>query len=123
MFPRGSHFWPGAQRADGAFKWEILHSAGKTAGDDQSLLDSQYWRANVDPSDRYVQSLPGSLAHRLPADGSGWPNLFLSGDWIDNGHNGGCIEAAVISGMQAANAVRGRRLSAGVRGDYRPGSG
>lgn len=117
---RGRHFWPGARRTDGSFDWTALHSGTSTASSDKTALDSQYWRANTDPSDRYVQSLPGSSAYRLRTDRSGWPNLYLAGDWIDNGHNGGCIEAAVVSGMQAANAVRGRPLTKGIRGDYRP---
>jgi uncharacterized protein with NAD-binding domain and iron-sulfur cluster len=79
---------------------------------------ARYWRANVDASDRYVQSLPGSAAHRLRADGSGFANLFLAGDWIDCGLNAGCIEAAVMAGLQAANAVRGRPLTDGLGGTW-----
>ena len=119
---RVGHFWPAAAAPDGGFSWDVLHATAPVGDEnragDESLLDSQYWRANIDPSDRYVQSVPGSLAFRLRADESGYHNLFLAGDWINNGHNGGCIEAAVISGMQAANAVRGRRLTKGIRGDY-----
>jgi uncharacterized protein with NAD-binding domain and iron-sulfur cluster len=76
--------------------------------------EHRYWRANVDPSDRYVQALPGSDRYRLRADGSGCFNLFLAGDWIDSGLNAGCIEAAVVSGLQAGNAVLGRPLAEGV---------
>ena len=82
--------------------------------------DSQYWRANVDPSDRYVQSLPGSGQYRLRADASGFDNLFLAGDWIDSGLNAGCIEAATLGGLQAGNAIKGKRLDAGTSGGYRP---
>jgi len=114
---RIGHFWPSAVDAGGGFKWELLQAATERA--DDSALDSQFWQANTDPSDRYVQSLPGSLVYRLRADESGFLNLFLAGDWINNGHNGGCIEAAVISGVQAANAVRGRKLTKGILGDYR----
>ena len=60
-------------------------------------------RANIDPSDRYVLCVPGSDQHRLRSDESGYDNLFLAGDWTDNGLNAGCIEAAVLSGLQAAN--------------------
>lgn len=116
---RAGHFWPAARYGDG-FDWTVLHAVPATDPADESI-DAQFWRANVDPSDRYVQTLPGSLVHRLRTDESGWPNLFLAGDWIDNGHNAGCIEAAVLSGMQAANAVRGRDVMTGVRGGYRPG--
>ena len=114
---RIGHFWPSAVDAGGGFKWGLLQAATERA--DDSALDSQFWQANIDPSDRYVQSLPGSLMYRLRADESGFRNLFLAGDWINNGHNGGCIEAAVISGVQAANAVRGRKLTKGILGDYR----
>lgn len=115
---RVGHFWPGTSDQSGGFKWDLLHGDPDAAGD--SLLDSQFWQANVDPSDRYVQCLPGSAVHRLRADDSGYGRLFLAGDWTDNGHNGGCIEAAVVSGLQAANVIRGRRLTKKILGDYRP---
>jgi uncharacterized protein with NAD-binding domain and iron-sulfur cluster len=87
-------------------------------GFDPELVASTYARANVDPSERYVQSLPGTGRWRLPANGSGYGNLFLAGDWIDCGLNAGCIEAAVMSGLEAANAVRGRALMEGVLGTW-----
>ena len=59
-------------------------------------------------------------SYRLPADGSGFENLFLAGDWIDSGLNAGCIEAAVLGGLQAANAVEGRPLADGTSGGYLP---
>jgi len=70
-------------------------------------MDRQYWRANVDPSERYVLSVAGSSAHRIRADGSGLSNLFLAGDWLRTGLDSGCVEAAVMGGMQAARAVSG----------------
>jgi len=73
---------------------------------------------STDPSDRYVQSPPGSTIHRLRADEAGYQNLFLAGDWTNCGLNAGCIEAAVLSGLQAANAVRGRPLLAGIAGSW-----
>jgi uncharacterized protein with NAD-binding domain and iron-sulfur cluster len=82
------------------------------------LEQSRYVRANVEASERYVQSLPGTGRWRLPADGSGYENLFLAGDWIDCGLNAGCIEAAVLSGLEAANAVSGRPLMDGVLGTW-----
>jgi uncharacterized protein with NAD-binding domain and iron-sulfur cluster len=81
---------------------------------------AQFWRANIDPSDRYVQSLPGTDRLRLRADASGYANLYLAGDWTDNGLNAGCIEAAVLSGLQAANAVCGRPLRDRTLGVYLP---
>ena len=71
---------------------------------------------------RPVRSLrPVAAGHgraRLRADASGYDNLFLAGDWIDCGLNAGCVEAAVLAGLQAANAVRGRPLMDGVLGTW-----
>ena len=108
---------PGTVGPDG-FRWDLLCGSG---GDGRSdPLDSQYWRANVDPSDRYVQSLPGTDRYRLRSDESGYDNLFLAGDWTDSGLNAGCIEAAVLSGLQAANAVRQRPRNHRIGGYFMP---
>jgi len=110
------HFWPGARLPAGGFRWDLLPAFDATTGPDR--LASQYTRANVDPSDQYVQCLPGSSAYRLRADESGYRNLYLAGDWINSGLNAGCVEAAVMSGIEAANAVLGRPLMTGVLGDW-----
>ncbi len=89
-----------------------------TAPRTTSGLTASSGRANVDPSDRYVQSLPATGAHRLRADESGFANLFLAGDWINCGLNAGCIEAAVMAGTEAANAVRRRPLTEGISGTW-----
>ena len=68
-------------------------------------FNSQYWRANIEPSDRYVLSVKGSTKYRLKSDESGFDNLYLAGDWTLNGLNIGCLEAAVMSGMQAARGI------------------
>lgn len=112
--------WPGAVAAGGGFRWDLLCAGGEESSTGPARFDSQYWRANTDPSDRYVQSLPGSAPYRMSADGSGLDNLFLAGDWVDTGLNAGCIEAAVLGGLQAANAVAGRRLDERTSGGYRP---
>jgi uncharacterized protein with NAD-binding domain and iron-sulfur cluster len=121
---RAGSVWPGAVDEAGRFRWDLLAGAGEAEGPDR--LDSQFWTASVDPSDRYVQSPPGSAAHRLRADESGYGNLFLAGDWVNCGLNAGCIEAAVLGGLEAANAVRGRPLLEGVSGAWygleRPGT-
>ena len=104
--------WPGAvaPQAPGgvggsgpAFDWSVL--AGGTEAAAAERFDSQYWRANVSPSDRYVLTPAGSVKHRLPSKDSGFENLVLAGDWTKNGIDGGCVEAAVTSGMQAARAI------------------
>ena len=101
--------WPLARRA-GGFRWEVLHGG----------LDAQFVTAATDPSDRYVQSLPGTDPYRLRVDESGFANLVLAGDWTNCGLNAGCIEAAVLSGRQAANAVLGRPLMEGILGYWYP---
>lgn len=112
------HLWPGAVDGDGRFRWEVLTAPPDVVGADR--LASQYWRSNAEPSERYVQSLPGTDRFRLRADRSGFTNLYLAGDWIDSGLNAGCIEAAVMSGKQAANALLGRPLRHGVSGLHLP---
>jgi uncharacterized protein with NAD-binding domain and iron-sulfur cluster len=100
--------WPGAVDEDG-FRWELL-SGGRPAGstDRSHVLDHQYWRANVDPSDLYVQSLPGTDKYRIRPGDTGYDNLVIAGDWTDCGFNAGCVEAATRSGRLAATAVRDR---------------
>jgi uncharacterized protein with NAD-binding domain and iron-sulfur cluster len=110
------HLWPKSHH-DGSFRWDLLCGANGGQGPDR--IDSQYLRVNVDPSDRYVLSLPGTARYRLRADASGYDNLVLAGDWTDNGLNAGCIEGAVVSGIQAANAVTGRPHLERVVGYYR----
>lgn len=68
-------------------------------------FSTQFFRANFTPSEQYVLSLPGTAVHRLHAADSKVKNLFLAGDWTRNGLNAGCVEAAVISGVQAARAI------------------
>ena len=68
-------------------------------------FSTQFFRANFTPSEQYVLSLPGTAVHRLHAADSKVNNLFLAGDWTRNGLNAGCVEAAVISGVQAARAI------------------
>ncbi|MEM7157950.1 MAG: FAD-dependent oxidoreductase [Myxococcota bacterium] len=96
--------WP-AIRVGGQTQWQHLADPEERSG--PARLDAQYFRANVDGAERYVQSLSGTIQHRLRAGDSGFDNLFLAGDWTDNGFNCGCIEATVISGRQAARALAG----------------
>jgi uncharacterized protein with NAD-binding domain and iron-sulfur cluster len=73
----------------------------------EARLRQQYWTAAINPADRYVQTLTGTSRFRLAANASGYRNLFFCGDWIDYGFNLGCFEGAIISGLQAANAITG----------------
>jgi uncharacterized protein with NAD-binding domain and iron-sulfur cluster len=74
-------------------------------GSGPERFDAQYWRANVNPSDHYVLSVPGSSQYRLAPNESGFKNLILTGDWTRNGMNAGSVEAAAESGVLAAHAL------------------
>ena len=112
---RLAHLLPGTS-ANGSFRWELL--CGRNGHTGPSAIDTQLCLANLDPSDRYVQCSPGSDAYRLRPDESGYDNLFLAGDWTDNGLNAGCIEAATLSGLRAANAALGRSRSYRIAGTW-----
>ena len=96
--------WPNAATAN-SFNWALLLDPENKSG--PARFDSQFWRANIDPSERYVISLVGSSKYRLTTDGSGFKNLYLVGDWIKTGLNAGCVEAATMAGMQASRAICG----------------
>lgn len=97
--------WPDAVDASGALdEGELVKDVSDTGS---GHLYGQYWRANVSPSERYVMSKAGTAKDRLPADGSGLSNLIFAGDWTDNTFNAGCVEASVMSGLFASNALAG----------------
>ena len=108
---------PGAVDEDG-FAWHLVAGADGQRGG--AALATQHVSVNIDPSDRYVLSVPGSDKYRLRPDESGYDNLVLAGDWTDSGLNSGCIESAVLSGLQAANTVLGRGRYHRIRGLYLP---
>ena len=73
--------------------------------------DAQYWRVNVDPSERYTLTPARGTKYRLRAAESGFGNLVLAGDWTHNGViSMGCVEGTVVSGMEAAQAIGGAPL-------------
>ena len=96
--------WPGAA-SGGSFDENLLIGPG--GADGGTGWASQYFRANFEPTDRYVLSVPGSTAARLRADRSGFQNLWLAGDWTYTGINAGCVEAAAMSGLRAAAGLMG----------------
>lgn len=99
-----STLWPNASAGTG-FNWQLLHDPSDGSG--QARFQAQFWRANLSPAERYVLSVPGTTELRLRADGSTFENLFLAGDWILNGLNFGCVESAVMGGLQASRAISG----------------
>ena len=102
------HLWPKATSAPGTFRWELLLDAsGAAPRTGQARFDTQYWTANVNPTDRYALSLPGTLRHRISPLDPLFDNLTIAGDWTDSGFNEGCVEAAVMSGRLASHALSG----------------
>ena len=47
-------------------------------------------------------------------------NMTIAGDWTECGFNEGCIEAAVMSGMLAANAISGSPNTNDIIGYHHP---
>lgn len=105
------HLWPKARRGPAEFRWELLvdpaeqKSPGRDSQHDESRFESQFYTANVNPSDRYTLALPGSARHRISPLDNTYDNLTIAGDWTDCGYNSGCVEAAVMSGRLAAHAL------------------
>jgi uncharacterized protein with NAD-binding domain and iron-sulfur cluster len=114
------HFFPAASTPAGGFDWDTLCAPDDLVGADR--IDAQLLVASVDPSDRYVQSRPGSTRFRMRPDGSGIDNLVPAGDWVASGLEAGCLESAALAGIQAANVVLGRPLRHGVLGVWRGGT-
>lgn len=100
--------WPTSTKGVGSFNWRLLADPDDRVGEER--LDGQYWRANIDPSARYVLSPPGTMSHRLHPDQSGFENLYLAGDWTFSGMNSGCVEGATMSGLKAAGGVARRAV-------------
>lgn len=103
--------WPGAFDLQGGFRWSLLAAGdpadGEASPPGRERFASQYWRANVNPSDRYVIHTPGSFRYRISPLDMTYDNLTIAGDWTDSGFHSGCVEGAVMSGLLAAHALSG----------------
>jgi uncharacterized protein with NAD-binding domain and iron-sulfur cluster len=101
--------WPMAAvrraREAGRFDWNVLFD--QRAGLQKARVAAQVVTANVDPSACCVSSAAGTTRWRLKAGKSEFNHLVLAGAWTDTGLNTECIEAAVMSGMQASRALCG----------------
>jgi uncharacterized protein with NAD-binding domain and iron-sulfur cluster len=107
--------WP-AVATKSSFDWSCLMASAERAG--ERRFDSQFWHANIDPSERYVLSVVGSSQYRVATNASGFGNLYLTGDWIKTGLNAGCVEAATMAGMQASRAISGYPEKIKGEGDF-----
>ncbi len=99
-----AHLWPRAAEG-GRFRWELLATPDSGGPVGPARFATQFWTANVNPSDRYALSLPGSSAYRISPLDRTYDNLTVAGDWTSCGFNAGCVEAAVMSGRLAAHAI------------------
>jgi uncharacterized protein with NAD-binding domain and iron-sulfur cluster len=117
------YLWPAAVLPNGGFRWDLLvdtnespvnsaqagagttNSGSASEGQPESRFDDQFWTANVNPSDRYVQSPPKTTRFRISPLDNTYDNLTIAGDWTACGLNVGCVEAAVMSGRLAAHAL------------------
>jgi uncharacterized protein with NAD-binding domain and iron-sulfur cluster len=106
-----AQLWPKAVKRRGKFRWDLLMDprektpGRKTRDENRARFESQHWTANVNPSERYVLSLPGSQKYRISPLDNTYDNLTIAGDWTTCGLDAGCVEAAVISGRLAAHAI------------------
>jgi uncharacterized protein with NAD-binding domain and iron-sulfur cluster len=87
------------------FDFSLLVDPSDRSGVDR--LDAQYWRSNCGPSERCTISLPGTNRFRMRAGETGYANLFVTGDWIDNDLYIAFMEASFQSGIHTARAVAG----------------
>ena len=120
------HLWPKAARPAGGFRWELLVDAGEaatapSAAATPARFRSQLWRANVNPSDRYTLSLPGTAKDRISPLDNTYDNLTVAGDWTACSLIVGCVEAAVLSGRLAAHALSGWPRLEDIAGFDHPG--
>lgn len=101
------HLWPEATDREG-FRWPFLQDGAASSDPEatgRARFDGQFWKANINPTDRYILSLPGTLKYRISPLDMQYDNLTIAGDWTDCGHQAGCVEAAVMSGRLAAHAL------------------
>ncbi|HET7545653.1 MAG TPA: FAD-dependent oxidoreductase, partial [Polyangiaceae bacterium] len=113
--------WPAALE-HGDFCWDALCDArsGAASARGEARLSTQYFTANVRPSDKYSQALPGTTKYRISPLDRSFDNLTLAGDYTECGINMGCVEAAVMSGLLAAHAISGTPALSDITGYDHP---
>jgi uncharacterized protein with NAD-binding domain and iron-sulfur cluster len=100
VFPKGTR--PGDPNG---LDWSKLYCLTEASGPDR--LAAQYIRANIDPTEQYVLSVPTPTNVRRKAGDSGFGRLVITGTWIDTGLNISAVEVATMSGLQASRAISG----------------
>jgi uncharacterized protein with NAD-binding domain and iron-sulfur cluster len=100
--------FPNLQKSDGTIDWNVMIDLKNQEG--EKRLTSQYWRANIDPNERYTLTNVNSSVYRIKTDQTGFSNLYITGDWTQTNFNYGCIECCVMSGMMTARAISGEYI-------------
>jgi uncharacterized protein with NAD-binding domain and iron-sulfur cluster len=91
-----------------SFDFDLLSASHpERRGRGINQFDQQYWRANIDPNERYTLTVKGTVKYRLHPWDSKMHNLVLAGDWTYNGFNIGSFEGAVMSGKLASLTLTG----------------
>lgn len=115
-----AHLWGNAtlppHDPNAPFDYDVLIDDTKQPKHGKARLMAQYLRANIEGSERYVQTPKGSTRYRLQPRQSGFKNLVIAGDWTDNSMNQGNIECTVMSGLLAANAISGFPARSSITG-------
>lgn len=93
---------PTARGGDG-FNYGLL--VDERNGKDVARLAAAYQRGNYEPHELCTLALPEKTQYRMRADATGYSNLFVSGDWTDNGVYLACVEGAFQAGIRTARAV------------------
>lgn len=98
-----------SSEASSSIDWSLLVSLQECPNGPERF-DTQYWRSNCEPHERCTVALPGTAQYRLKAGETGYGNLIITGDWIDNGIQVACLEGAVMGGIYSARAIAGIRF-------------
>jgi uncharacterized protein with NAD-binding domain and iron-sulfur cluster len=103
------YFWPKAVKPVKVFDFSLLvdptDPQNESGRSDEQRFQSQWFVANIEPTNQYTLAWPDTDRFRLRADQSGYRNLFLCGDWTNFGLNIGHMEGAVTSGLLAAQCA------------------
>ncbi len=109
--------WPDATDGQStALDWNLLAASIGVEGIERFY--EQYFRANVEGTERYVLTLKDTTRFRLASDNTGFKRLYLAGDWTQNHTNLGMVESAVMSGMLASQALTGYPAYIASMGDF-----
>jgi uncharacterized protein with NAD-binding domain and iron-sulfur cluster len=104
--------WPKGTLPDApqSFDPSLLFTAQPAEG--WARLAAQNIRANINPAERHPIAAPGTDRYKLAPGDSKFGRLYLAGDYTYVGIlSFGCVEGAVISGLQCAQAILGYPLT------------